>query len=374
MSLPVTADIVIIGAGVSGLATALPLAKAGREVVVLDRGEPWSDASGANAGTLSVQVKRREVLQLTREAIELWERMGEDYGIDVGFGRPGGIRVATTDGQVAQLRDAVDEQQAEGFEVEFLQPGALRAMAPWLGPVVKAASFCKWDAYSNPLIAGNAMISGARALGARIEGNTAVTAMRRQPGSARDRYVIVTDQGAIHAKDVVVAAGAWAGKLAAMLDAEFPVEVDVNMLTVTEPAPLSIDRVVTHVAGILSIKQHPNGTCLIGGGWQGRGSAETGMKELDYERLVHNMRVAAGVVPGLADLRILRSWAGFDAVAPDALPVMGRLAGHDNAWVLASARGGYGLAPALGAALAEMVLNDTETRGYETFSPWRFLQ
>jgi len=314
------------------------------------------------------------VLQLTREAIGLWEQMGEDYGIDVGFGRPGGIRVATTDGQVAQLRDAVDEQQAEGLEVEFLQPGALRAMAPWLGPVVRAASFCKWDAYSSPLIAGNAMISGARALGARIEGSTAVTAMRRQPGSARDRYVIVTDQGAIHAKDVVVAAGAWAGRLAAMLDAEFPVEVDVNMLTVTEPAPLSIDRVVTHVAGILSIKQHPNGTCLIGGGWQGRGSAETGMKELDYERLIHNMRVAADVVPGLAGLRIMRSWAGFDAVAPDALPVMGRLAGHDNAWVVASARGGYGLAPALGAMLAEMVLNDTETREYETFSPRRFLQ
>jgi glycine/D-amino acid oxidase-like deaminating enzyme len=374
MSLPITAEIVVVGAGISGLATALPLAKAGREVVVLDKGEPWSDASGANAGTLSIQVKRREVLQLTREAIGRWERMGEDYGIDAGFGRPGGIRVATTDGQVAQLRDAVDEQQAEGLEVEFLQPAALRAMAPWLGPAVKAASFCQWDAYSSPLIAGNAMIAGARALGVRIEGHTAVTAMRHDPGSTRGRYVIATEKGDIHAEDVVVAGGAWAGKLAAMLDAEYPVEVDVNMLTVTEPAPLTIDRVVTHAAGILSIKQHPNGTCLIGGGWQGRSSAETGMKELDYERLVHNMRLAADIVPGLADLRILRSWAGFDTVSPDALPVLGRLAGHDNAWVVASARGGYGLAPALGAALAEMVLNDSETRGYELFSPRRFLQ
>lgn len=374
MSLPIKADIVIVGAGVSGLATALPLAKAGREVVVLDKGEPWSDASGANAGTLSVQVKRREVLQLTREAIGLWERMGEDYGIDAGFRRPGGIRVATADGQVQQLRDAVGEQQAEGLEAEFLQSAAMHAMAPWLGPGVKAASFCKWDAYSSPLIAGNAMISGARALGARIEGNTAVTEMHHEPGSARGRYVIVTDKGAIHAKDVVVAGGAWAGKLAAMLDAGYPVEVDVNMLTVTEPAPLSIDRVVTHAAGILSIKQHPNGTCLIGGGWQGRGSAETGVKELDYERLVHNMRLAAAVVPSLADLRIVRSWAGYDAVAPDALPVLGRLAGHDNAWVVASARGGYGLAPALGAALAEMVLNGTEAREYESFSPRRFRQ
>jgi glycine/D-amino acid oxidase-like deaminating enzyme len=374
MNLPAATDIVVVGAGVSGLATALPLAKAGREVVVLDRGEPWSDASGANAGTLSAQVKQREVLQLTREAIGLWERMGEDYGIDVGFGRPGGIRVATTDGQVEQLRGEIDAQKDEGLEVELLQPSALRAMAPWLGPVVKAASFCKWDAYSSPLIAGNAMISGARALGARIEGNTAVTAMRHQPGSTHGRYVIVTDKGVIHAKDVVVAAGAWAGKLAAMLNAEFPVEVDVNMLTVTEPAPLSIDRIVTHAAGILSIKQHPNGTCLIGGGWQGRGSAETGTKEIDYERLVHNMRVAASVIPSLADLRIVRSWAGFDAVAPDALPVLGRLTGHDNAWVVACARGGYSQAPALGAALAEMVLKNTEMREYATFSPRRFLQ
>ncbi len=374
MSLPATAEIVIVGAGVSGLATALPLAKAGRDVIVLDKGEPWSDASGANAGTLSAQVKRREVLQLTRKAIELWERMGEDYGIDAGFGRPGGIRVATTDGQVEQLRDAVDEQQAEGLEVEFLQASALREMAPWLGSVVKAASFCKWDAYSSPLIAGNAMISGARALGARIEGNTAVTAMRHERGSAHGRYVIATDKGTIRAKDVVVTAGAWAGKLAAMLDAEFPVEVDVNMLTVTEPVPLSIDRIVTHVAGILSIKQHPNGTCLIGGGWQGRGAVEAGTKEIDYERLVHNMRLAATVVPSLADLRILRSWAGYDAVAPDALPVMGRLTGHDQAWVLACARGGYGLAPALGAALAKMVLNNIELREYALFSPRRFLR
>ena len=59
MSLPITAEIVVVGAGISGLATALPLAKAGREVVMLDKGEPWSDASGANAGTLSIQVKRR---------------------------------------------------------------------------------------------------------------------------------------------------------------------------------------------------------------------------------------------------------------------------------------------------------------------------
>lgn len=371
MSLPETADIVIIGAGVSGLATALPLAKAGRDVLVLDKAEPWSDASGANAGTLSVQVKRREALRPTRDAIQLWERMAEDYGIDVGFGRPGGLRVATTDRQVAYLRNAVAEQRDEGIEVEFLQANALRAIAPWLGPDVKAASFCEWDAYSSPLAAGNAMISGARALGATIEGGTPVTSIRHD---IRGDYIVNTSRGEVRARQIVDTAGAWAGEIAAMLEASFPVEVDINMLTVTEPAPRLVDKVVTHAGGVLSVKQYPNGTYLIGGGWQGRGSVAAGTKEIDYQRFVHNMRVAAVVIPALADLRIVRTWAGYEAVAPDALPVMGRLAGHDAAWVLACARGGYSQAPALGAKLADMILTGAETGEHTAFSPQRFVQ
>ena len=158
-----------------------------------------------------------------------------------------------------------------------------------------------------------------------------------------------------------------------MLDAAFPVEVDVNMLTVTEPAPPLFDRVVTHVGGILSVKQYPNGTCLIGGGWQGQGSVKTGQKDIDYERFVHNMRVAASVIPVLGSLRIVRTWAGFEAVAPDALPVMGRLNGHETAWVLACARGGYSQAPALGARLARMILEPDAAEDDTQFSPHRFL-
>ena len=87
---------------------------------------------------------------------------------------------------------------------------------------------------------------------------------------------------------------------------------------------------MTHIGGVLSLKQYPNGTCMIGGGWQGRGGAwKAEAKELDYERLLHNLRTAAIVVPALAELRILRSWSGFEAVAADALPLLGRLPGHE---------------------------------------------
>jgi glycine/D-amino acid oxidase-like deaminating enzyme len=373
MHLPKVTDIVIVGAGISGLSVALPAAKAGCSVVVLDKGEPWSDASGANAGTLSIQVKRSEVLSLIHESVQRWQRMPEDYGIDVGFGQPGGIRVATTDAEVIQLEQSVQDQQNGGIDVQMLDYKTLRTMAPWLGPQVKAGSFCGWDSYSNPLHAGNAMVAGARAMGVVVAGGNAVTSIDHDKHSKSGRYRVVTSTGqTIRASHIVNTAGAWAGEIAAMLGARLPMEIDVNMLTVTESAPPLFDRVVTHVGGILSIKQFANGTCLIGGGWQGRGSVKSGIKQIDYERFIHNMRVAARVVPTLANLHIVRTWAGFEAVAPDALPIIGALGGYDRAWVLACARGGYSLAPALGAKLAEMILSPSTCEPWPQFSPKRF--
>lgn len=373
MNLPKVADIVIIGAGVSGLSVALPTAKAGCSVVILDKGEPWSDASGANAGTLSIQVKRREVLSLIHESIQRWQQMSEDYGIDVGFGQPGGIRVATTDAELIQLEQSVRDQQIEGIDVHMLDDETLRTMAPWLGPQVKAGSFCRWDSYSNPLQAGNAMVAGARTMGVVVAGGNAVTAIDHEKNSACGRFRVRTSTGQIiHARHIVNTAGAWAGEIASMLDTRLPMEVDVNMLTVTESAPPLFDRVVTHAGGILSIKQFPNGTCLIGGGWQGSGSVKSGIKQIDYERFIHNMRVAASVIPTLGNLHIIRTWAGFEAVAPDALPIMGQLGGYDQAWVLACARGGYSLAPALGARLAEMILSPSTCEPCPQYSPQRF--
>ncbi|MFT5115242.1 MAG: sarcosine oxidase subunit beta [Parasphingorhabdus sp.] len=374
MSLPRNADVVIIGAGISGLATALPLAKAGCNVVIVDKGEPWSDASGANAGTLSVQVKRREVLKITRDAIGLWQSMQDDYGIDVGFGQPGGLRVATNDIEVQRLEEAVIEQRQEGIEVELLSISETKTMAPWLGSQVKTASFCKQDSYSSPLIAGNAMVAGARNLGVRIESHTKVTAIHQPKNTSSNAYQIKTSNGDIYSDHIINAAGAWAGDIAAMIDCRIPVQVDVNMLTVTEAAPPIFDRVVTHAGGILSVKQYPNGTCLIGGGWQGSGSVESGKRDIHYERFIHNMRVAASVIPALSHLRITRTWSGFEAVAPDALPVIGALPGHDNAWVLACARGGYSQGPALGLMLSNMILSPDTATIDPQFSPLRFIQ
>jgi sarcosine oxidase subunit beta len=366
--LPDGAEVVVVGAGISGLCCALHLAAAGREVVVLDRADLWGDASGANAGTLSVQVKRPEVLQVTREAVRLWGSFRDEFGIDVGFAQPGGVRVATTLAELALLRESVGVQRRLGIEIKLLADNEVHDRFPWLGQGVLATACCGLDAFSSPLLAGPALIRACREAGARLVGHAGVEAIEERT----DGFRVATAAGALSCRRLVIAAGAWAGEVAAMLGTVLPVLVDVNMLSVTEPAPPLLDRVVTHVGGILSLKQYPDGTCVIGGGWQGRGGLAHERRELDYENLLHNLRVAAAVVPALAELRVVRSWSGFEAVAPDALPVLGRLPGYDDAYVLACARGGYSQGPALGKLLAELMLEGTTSLPVDKFDPGRF--
>ena len=105
---------------------------------------------------------------------------------------------------------------------------------------------------------------------------------------------------------------------------------------------------------------------------EGRGVFATQQRKTDYERLRQNWATAAAVVPGLARLRAVRSWAGFQGVTPDALPVIGRLAGHAHAYIAAGARGGYHMGPAQGLALAEMIMGRAPPLALARFDPGRF--
>ncbi len=364
--LPARSDVVVIGAGITGLSSALHLARAGREVVVLDRGDVWGEASGANAGTLSLQVKHPKVMELMEMSLDLWQQ--EAAFSDWEVTQSGGLRVALSSREVDMLRTSVALQRRRGFDVEFLEGRALADHAPWLGGEVLAASACPRDAYSIPLCVGPRLMQSATDAGARLVGHAEVRAIDSDDGCR-----LATPAGAIRCDILVIAAGAWSGQIAAMLGVELPLMVDVNMLTITEPAQPLLDRVVTHMGGVLTLKQYANGTCMIGGGWQGRGSLESGDKDIDHVRLLHNLTFAARVVPTLRNLAIQRCWSGFESVAPDALPVFGRLPGHRDALIATGARGGYSLGPALGTMMAELVTKGTASVPVEPFDPARLL-
>ena len=181
-----------------------------------------------------------------------------------------------------------------------------------------------------------------------------------------------TTRGSFHGRSIAITAGAWSVQIAAMVGNALPISLDVNMVSVTEPAPRTIPQIITHARGILTLKQVSNGSCLIGGGWQGIGTLEDRRKDIDYDRLIHNLRLAARVIPGLAPLNILRSWAGYEGVTPDSLPYLGRLPGHSDIYIATCARGGFTLGPLMGQLLGEFITTGSTSRPIDLFNPGRF--
>ena len=167
-ALPRQAEVVVVGAGIMGLATAIFLSRAGREVVVLDRGEPWREASGVNAGSLAVQNKRLPLVPYTLASLALWRQGRELFGGDLGFVPSGGLRVATSDEEAARLAASAAEQRDAGVATEWLEGRALRARAPWLGASVVAATACEADSFAIPLMAGPVLLDALRAAGGRL--------------------------------------------------------------------------------------------------------------------------------------------------------------------------------------------------------------
>ncbi len=337
---------------------------------MLDRQEMWSDSSGANAGTVAVQNKISGLQPMTRLAVSLWQQMQQQKGLDLGFKKLGGLRVALDQSQVNKLRKDWSDLQSMDLNLQWLGGEQLRAFAHWLGPEVSAAVYCPFDSQSIPLQAGPAFKKTIQAQGGRLISGASVSDIL--PGDGQ--VLVVTDSaGEICCRDLIITAGPWSRDLINHVGWDFPIGIDVNMLSVTDRVKPVLDRVITHVSGILSLKQYPNGTCIIGGGWQGRGDLITETRDIDYENLLHNFRLACAVVPALENCRLLRSWAGFEPVMPDALPCLGNIPGHKNLWIATGARGGYSLGPAQGKLISEMILGMTlSLDAVEPFDPARF--
>ena len=368
--LPDEVEVAVIGGGIVGLCCALFLAREGREVALLDRAAPWSDASGLNAGTLSLQVKTPQVWDLTRLALALWQRLSQEVDGDLGFTRCGGLRVAFDEAERSRLRQTVDVQRSHGLDVAYLDIEHLRARAPWLGPEIIAATYCPDDAYASPLGAGPVLIEAAVRAGALIAGDSAVTELTHERGG----YTVRSERGTLRSQNLIIAAGAATGALTARLGIALPVSADLNMMHITERAPPLMQGILTHIGGMLSLKQYPNGTCIIGGGWQGQQRTSDNVSVVDHENLHHNLHFAARAVPALAQLRLLRSWTGFEALMPDALPMVGSIDGYDGLYVAACARGGYTLGPAQAFAICEQLAGRVVDVDIQVFSPKRWLR
>jgi sarcosine oxidase, subunit beta len=144
----------------------------------------------------------------------------------------------------------------------------------------------------------------------------------------------------------------------------------VNTVCVTERAPPLVHAVIGHATGLLTLKQKENGTVLIGGGWQGRGTPETGRGEVVGDTLRTNLRLAQFALPEVAALRVVRAWTGFEPNVDDFYPLAGAVPGVSGAFVLGCVRGGYTIGPYIGRLMGELMLGREPEM--PLFDPGRF--
>lgn len=345
-------DCAVVGGGVMGCATALFLARGGMRVVLLDRGPLCRQASGVNAGTLTMQMTRAALIPYALHAWDMWMRAPEwlDGGTVLARARPG-LSVAFTEHEEAILTERARIRRAAGAPIELV--GAARAceIEPGLNPSVRLAGHCPIDGFASAYLTGRAFRGALLNAGVDVRESCAVDGIEAG-------FTLRTATGPVQAARVVLAGGVWLEPMLAWLGVHLPVKTLINQLVVTERMAPVMASVLGVASGLLSLKQYENGTVLIGGGWQGIGNREQGPVAVKPESFLGNLRLAAHTIPALRDARVVRSWLGLEAETADALPAIGPVPGVPNAWTIGSVHSGYTSGPYFGRLLAQAVLGE----------------
>jgi sarcosine oxidase subunit beta len=341
-------DLVVVGGGVMGCSAALRAVEGGMRVAVIEQAALGSGASGVNAGTLSLQIKRLKLMPYALKGYAWWRAAGEA----VGFHRVGGLTLAFNAREAELLHERMIPKREAGAPIELISANAVAAQEPGLTRRVVAASWCPADGYANSSRTGMYFRGLLRDAHIEVREHTKAQQIVAEAGG----FSIVTADARLHARRLLLAAGGWTQNLAAMLGFHQPIRVRVNTVAVTERAPRLVDAVIGHVTGLLTLKQKQNGTVLIGGGWQGRGTPAEGRGQVVAESLLTNLRLAQFAVPGLGALRVARAWTGFEANVPDFYPLAGAIPGVDNAFILSCVRGGFTIGPYIGRLMGELIV------------------
>jgi len=363
-------DVAIVGGGLVGLFSALYLARQGASVVVFEAGDPGAEASGANAGSLHLQIQYPEfvkfgekwardyasTLKFLAGSIDLWRGMSDDLGEDISVSTAGGIVVAKTDAQMRAI-EAKSRIEAEvGVETRLLGQADLQRIAPYLSKDKIGGGFCADEGKADTLRTTPALLKAVRAAGGVVRAHTTVEGIVANNGAFR----LVTTAGELQAGQVINAAGAKAARIASMLDVEVGLEGFPLQVTVSEPVAPIIPHLIYSAAGKLTLKQARNGGLIIGGGWAAR-VREGGGLATNPANFAANMGLAADVVPSVASARTIRSWTAWVNGTSDWRPVIGEAQSVPGFYLALFPWVGFSAAPMTGRVMADLVAGHDPT-------------
>ncbi len=362
-------DVVIIGGGVVGCATALWLRRRGIGVRVLEKSVPGAEASSAAAGMLSAQVHAEPdspTLELALRAAGLHARLADELrettGLDVGYRRTGALDVTFDDARGEALHRRVRWQANRGLRAEWADADGVRALEPSVAPTACAGAFFPDDAQVDSPVFARAISLAARAAGAEFVSGDPV----RRIVVERGRAVAVETQRARHdAGTVVLAAGAWSSLVdGAGLQPGSVRPARGQIVELRAPTKI-LRRVLWSDRGYVVPKS--DGRVICGSTIEDAGYE----KAVTAEGVRSILQNAIDLVPDLARAEVSATWSGFRPVTDDALPLIGR--GRFEGLVLATGHftSGILLAPATAEAVAAIVIGERTPVDVSAFDPRR---
>jgi glycine/D-amino acid oxidase-like deaminating enzyme len=415
------ADVVVVGAGIVGAATAYHLARRGARVSVLERGAVPGEQSRKNWGFVRQQGRDPLELPLAMEASRMWRGLERELGADLEWAAGGNLALAADRERMARFEQWLDVAREHGLQTRLLAPGELGEVVPGLAGPWVGGMYTPGDGQADPEKATDAFVRAAQRHGARVHLGCAVQAVTTRAGVVGG---VVTERGEIRAPWVVCAAGAWSARLARTLGVELPqrwVRGTVAWTTVAPP----VSRCAVWGPRV-AFRQRADGSFTIAAGgaldhdltldslrqvrfflpnyWKNKalfrfhvgrpllrslaatlpGSAARRAPlvwDRDHEPVPNAAKVRrargelARVLPALPPLGIARSWAGIIDATPDLVPVLGEAA-RPQGFVLATGFSGHGFAmgPVAGRLVAELILDGKASLDIRGFRPGRFAE
>lgn len=368
-----TADVIIVGSGVIGCATAYNLAKAGKKVIVLDKDANIGNGGSARNGGGVRQSGRdpRELPLAMHGVAHIWPTLSEELDIDVEYHQDGNLRLGKTEKHRQILQGLTDKAVALGLDVSMIDGERVREINPFLSDEITVASWCPTDGHANPLTTTLGFYRAARRLGAEFITDEEVVEIRKIKGKARQ---VITKKEVYEGGKIIVAAGYESRAILKTVGIDVPMSNVLIECLVTEAEPPMFGQMLGTADADFYGHQTNHGSFVFGGA--------SGFEEvnLDNGNLQTSSLTAPATcrgimkyVPKLADAKIVRTWAGYEDVCIDGVPVLGNIEEVPDLITACAFTGhGFGISPVVGQLLAQLALDEKPYLSLDEFRYDRF--